>query len=73
MNTPQIEGTAFSETICRMTKEVRMIMTKEQFEQAITEWLVRNIPQFRNMPLEFEWGNDSRLEVIAVRETEERK
>lgn len=72
MNTPETHGTAFSETIKRTTKEVRMILTDEQLKEALTEWLVKNIPQFRNMPIEFDWHSDGILEIVAVREQEER-
>lgn len=39
-------------------REVSMEMTEEQLQQAVRDWLVRHVPQFRGMEeLRFVWGS----------------
>lgn len=82
MNTPNEYGKPQSEEKITKRKEVRMVITQEQLTTALSKYLTKNFPQFRNMPLAFdimclnneyqgiEFG-DFLIEVSAVREITE--
>lgn len=40
-------------------REVSMEMTEEQLQQAVRDWLVRHVPQFRGMEdIRIVWGDE---------------
>lgn len=55
MNTPSEYGVPISETVTTEKKTTKMVLTTGQHMEAISEYLVRNFPQFRNMNIAFNY------------------
>lgn len=64
-----------AQTTTVVRREVSIDMTEEQLQQAVREWLVRHVPQFRGMAeLRLVWGTcqgepDGTCFVSATKET----
>lgn len=55
MNTPTEYGKPVSETVTTERKTTKMVLTTAQHMEALSEWLTKNFPQFRNMNIAFDY------------------
>jgi len=55
MNTPSEYGKPFSETVTTERKTTKMVLTTDQHMEALSDYLTKHYPQFRNMNIAFDY------------------